>query len=363
MYPALVVLQEWLTQQNTSADDLLWVGSEGDMEAGLVARAGVPFTALPAGGLRGMGPVQQVRNAFKIARGILSAFRLLRAFEPDVLFATGGYACVATTLAAWLRRVPVLMYLPDVVPGLAIRRLSRLARRVAVTCEEAAQHLPTGTSVVTGYPVRPELASLSREEARQRLRLPGDASVVLVFGGSRGARSLNQAVLGCLPDLLGTAHLLHVSGTLDAARVQQATRELPAPLRARYHLFEYLHDEMAAALVAADLVVARAGAATLGEFPAVGLPSVLVPYPYSGRHQQANAEYLARSGAARIVADEDLGSQLWPVVHDLLDDPSALDEMARAARTLARPRAASRLVEELQALAREPDRRQGVRRR
>jgi UDP-N-acetylglucosamine--N-acetylmuramyl-(pentapeptide) pyrophosphoryl-undecaprenol N-acetylglucosamine transferase len=327
------------------------------MEADLVARSGLPFTALPAGGLRSVGWIRTARNAVKIAQGVSHASRLMRTFQPDVLFVTGGYACVAATVAAWRRRVPVLVYLPDIVPGLAIRLLSRLARRVAVTSQEAAGHVPAGKAVVTGYPVRPELFGLSRPEARARLGLPLDEKVLLVLGGSRGARSLNRVVVGNLAALLGLAHVVHISGSLDASWVLRAADGLPADQSTRYHPFRYMHDEMPAALAAADLVVARAGAATLGEFPAAGLPSVLVPYPYAGRHQQPNADYLARQGAARVLADGDLKDRFLPVVSALLSNPSELADMAQAARALARPDAASNLVAEIQALARSPEER------
>jgi UDP-N-acetylglucosamine--N-acetylmuramyl-(pentapeptide) pyrophosphoryl-undecaprenol N-acetylglucosamine transferase len=357
VYPALVVLQDWLTEPNRSPGDTLWVGSQGGMEADLVARSGLPFTALPAGGLRGVGWIRTARNAVKIVQGVSRASRLMRTFQPDVLFVTGGYACVAATVAAWRKRVPVLVYLPDIVPGLAIRLLSRLASRVAVTSQEAAQHIPAGKAVVTGYPVRPELWSLSQPQARASLGLPLDETVLLVLGGSRGARSLNRAVVSNLAALLELAHVVHISGSLDAPWVLRAADGLPAAQRARYHPFRYLHAEMPAALVAADLVVARAGASTLGEFPAAGLPSVLVPYPYSGQHQQPNAAYLARHGAARVLADGDLEDQFLSVVSSLLNDPSGLADMARAARALARPEAASNLVAEIEALARNSEER------
>jgi UDP-N-acetylglucosamine--N-acetylmuramyl-(pentapeptide) pyrophosphoryl-undecaprenol N-acetylglucosamine transferase len=355
VYPALVVLQQWLNETNSGGpDNMRWIGSEGGMEASLVAQAGIPFVALPAGGLRGGGSIRTVRNALRIASGVGRAWQLMASFRPDVAFVTGGYACVAATLAAWLRRVPVLIYLPDVVPGLAIKVLSRLAARVAVTCAEAVPYIPGSKAIVTGYPVRPELFALSRSEARSMLGLPQDEKVLLVFGGSRGARSLNQAVLRSLPELLELAHLVHVSGRLDAEAVRRARARLPQLRQARYHAFGYLHDEMPLALLAADLAVARAGASTMGEFPAAGLPSILVPYPYSGQHQLPNAEYMATRGAARIVLDSDLDTQLLPLVTSLLTNPGALASMARAAKALARPDAADNLVAELRALSNQP---------
>jgi UDP-N-acetylglucosamine--N-acetylmuramyl-(pentapeptide) pyrophosphoryl-undecaprenol N-acetylglucosamine transferase len=183
---------------------------------------------------------------------------------------------------------------------------------------------------------------------------------LLVLGGSRGARAINQAMVAALPELLEQCQIVHISGQLDWEWVQQASAKLPASLRARHHPRAYMHEELAAAMAAADLVVARAGAATLAEFPAVGLPSVLVPYPYSGQHQAANADFMSAHGAAVRVDNDDLETELKPTVLGLLNDERALAQMAHSAQVLARPDAASRLAQELRQLARgEPENSKG----
>ncbi len=295
VYPALAVVEAMLGQGQTKAADavdVLWVGSKGGIEEDLIAQAGLQFVGLAAGGLRGMGPVVKVRNAARLAGGFWQARGVLARFRPDVVLSTGGYVSAAMTLAAWLKRIPVLIYLPDIVPGQAIQKLSRFAARIAVTSEESCRYFDRSKVVVTGYPVRPEILTLSRAEARQALGLDPQSKVLLVFGGSQGARSINQALMAGLASLLPVCQVVHVSGRLDADWVTSAARDLPEAVRARYHHYDYLHD-MPLALVAADLAVARAGAATLGEFPAAGLPAVLVPYPYSGQHQNPNADYMA----------------------------------------------------------------------
>jgi UDP-N-acetylglucosamine--N-acetylmuramyl-(pentapeptide) pyrophosphoryl-undecaprenol N-acetylglucosamine transferase len=356
VYPALAVVKAISGRGKPSAAEaveVLWVGGKGGIEEGLIAQAGLPFVGLAAGGLRGMGPLVQVRNASRLAGGFWQARGVLARFRPDVVLSTGGYASVAVTLAAWLKRIPVVIYLPDIVPGQAIQTLSRFAARIAVTSEESRRYFDRNKVVVTGYPVRPEILTLSKAEARQALGLGPEAKVLLVFGGSQGARSINQAVIAGLPSLLSVCEVVHISGRLDAEWVAEAGRELPEGLRARYHHYDYLHD-MPLALVAADLAVARAGAATLGEFPAAGLPAVLVPYPYSGQHQNPNAEYMARNGAARVLSDAELGEKLVPTLLELLDDApawQALVAMQASARALARPDAAEAIAGQLQVLA------------
>lgn len=288
-----------------------------------------------------------------MARGAAQCAQVIREFRPDVAFITGGYVAAPAAWAAWRGRprVPLMIYLPDVTPGQAIRLTSRLADRVAVSFPEVAGHFP-GKAVVTGYPVRPELLAADRAASRAALGLMDGLPVLLVFGGSRGARSINRALVGALPQLLPSCQVVHISGELDWPWIeeqQQATRN--TRYAARYHAYRYLHDEMVQALAAADLVVARAGASVLGEFPALGLPSILVPYPYAGQHQDANAAYLAERGAATVVSDRDLADHLAPMVLGLLNVPARMAAMAAAARSMARPDAAAAIAHELLQLA------------
>jgi UDP-N-acetylglucosamine--N-acetylmuramyl-(pentapeptide) pyrophosphoryl-undecaprenol N-acetylglucosamine transferase len=266
---------------------------------------------------------------------------------------TGGYVCAPMTLAAYRQKIPILIYLPDIQPGQAIKFLSRYATRIAVTAPPAQRYFPTGLTVVTGYPVREDLYTTDPLAARQRLNLDADRPVLLVFGGSQGARSINKAIAapGTLRRLLPQAQIIHISGNLDADWTQAAREALPKTLQAHYHLYPYLHDGMVAALAAADLIVSRAGASILGEATAVGAPSVLVPYPYSGAHQWPNAQYLADKGAALIVKDADLQEKLVDAVLSLLKDAERRKQMSAAARNLAKPDAAhaiARQIKELQ---------------
>ncbi len=331
---------------------LLYVGQGGGVEEDLAERAGIPFSAIETGQIRGRTPWEAARNLARMQRGAAQAAARIRDFRPDVVLLTGGYVSAPVAWAAWRAGLPVLIYLPDLEPGLEIRVTSRFATKVAVSFPEAAGFFP-GKAVITGYPVRPELWEATRSSARAALGLPDDRPVLLVFGGSHGARSINQALTAALPELLPRCDVVHISGTLDWPSVQewaQGTNLAPA-LQKRYHAYPYLHDAMTDALRAADLVVARAGASTLGEFPALGLPSILIPYPYAGQHQENNARYLAERGAARILPDAELAAQLVPTVLGLLDDPAKLAEMGRAAAVLARPDAAANIAGLLVTLA------------
>ena len=332
--------------------EVLYVGGAGGVEERLVERAGVQFVGVPAGGVHGLAPWRVVWNFVKLLRGAWAAYRLGRRARPAALFATGGYASVPVALAAWALRAPILVYLPDIEPGQAVRVIARMAARVAVTAEDSRSYFAAGKTIVTGYPVRDEFYGLDRTEARGSLELDFDRPVLLVMGGSRGARSINQALSGVLEQVLEMAQVVHVSGELDWPWVSERRGALPAALKARYRAFPYLHERMGAALAAADLAVCRAGASTLGELPFFGLPAVLVPYPHAWRYQRVNADWLAGRGAAVRLDDGRMPDELLPMLRQLLDDRERLSGMRIRMHALARPDAAANLAAELRALAR-----------
>ncbi|MCX7682853.1 MAG: UDP-N-acetylglucosamine--N-acetylmuramyl-(pentapeptide) pyrophosphoryl-undecaprenol N-acetylglucosamine transferase [Anaerolineae bacterium] len=329
---------------------LLYVGSRGGVEERLVERAGIPFVGVPAGGIHGLGPAQAVRNMCKLLEGWKVALELGRRERPAALFATGGYASIPVALAAWTLRVPILLYLPDIEPGWAVRFIARLATKVAVTVEQSQGYFPARKVMVTGYPVRAEFYGVERARARASLQLASDGPVLLVMGGSRGASRINQALNRVLELVLELAQVVHLSGELDWPAVQARYNGLPAALQARYHPYPYLH-EIWLALAAADLVLCRAGASTLGELPFFALPALLVPYPHAWRYQRTNAAWLTERGAALQVEDERLEEELLPALRGLLSDQSVLEEMKARMRALARPDAAARLAGALYALA------------
>lgn len=311
------------------------------MEESLVRSKGLPFAAISAGAWEGKGAWARLRGLAQLLRGLWQSWLLAGRERPDALLVTGGYVSVPAALGAWLRRVPLFIYLPDLRPGKAVRFLAPLARRIAVSAPEAAQALPRSKVTLTGYPVRPEIRRAERSRARAGLGVGPADPLILVFGGSQGSRRINEALAGAAAELLPLARILHLSGAGDAVTMRAAAARLPAELQARYHLHAYLDSQdMAEALAAADLVVCRAGAATLGELPALGLPAVLVPLPIAGGHQEPNARYLADAGAACILSDDRCDAAgLSALLRGLLAAPERLADMGRAARALDRPEA------------------------
>lgn len=357
MYPLLAIAEALTVQRGFQELDLLYVGNPGGMEESILARTDIPYQAVDSAPIRGAAPWKLLGNLARVWRGYQQALRLLDRWPADVVLVSGAYVCVPVALGASRRNIPILAYLPDQEPGLAIRLLSWLVDRIAVSFEQVRDSFPAANRSkvwVSGYPVRADLArarDMDPAAARAALGLDRELKTLLVLGGSRGARAINQALASALPALLERCQIVHISGQLDWPWVQKESEKLPASLQVRYHPYAYMHEELAAAMAAADLAVARAGAATLAEFPAVGLPSVLVPYPYSGQHQAANADFMAGYGASVRVDDADLETLLLPTVLGLFEDEQALARMAQSAQALAQPDAASRLAQALGQLA------------
>lgn len=347
VYPALAV-HAALKSRHPSVETL-WVGGEGGMEEDLVKRAGIPYRSVPAAGVHGVGLRALPGSLAKLARGAVESRRILHEFKPDALFFTGGY--VAAPMAVAGRNVPIVLYVPDIEPGLALKFLGYFADVITVTAPDSRKFFPRPERVVlTGYPLRADLKAWSREEVHQRFGFDPAIPTLLVTGGSKGARSINMAVLKHLNELLEMAQVIHITGSLDWETVESGARQLPESLKQRYQAMPYLH-EMGAALAAADLVLSRAGASTLGEYPLFGLPAVLVPYPYAWRYQKVNADYLAERNAAVILQDELLNEQLLPVIKDILTNEHKRDAMRAAMQSLSQPRAADEIASQLVKLA------------
>jgi UDP-N-acetylglucosamine--N-acetylmuramyl-(pentapeptide) pyrophosphoryl-undecaprenol N-acetylglucosamine transferase len=345
VYPALAV-HSALTAKVRDLDTL-WVGGEGGMEESLVKRQGITFQSIPAAGIHGVGLKTLPRNLGMIVRGIFASRRILNEFKPDVLFFTGGYVAVPMALAG--RSISSMLYVPDIEPGMALKSLSGFADVIAVTTSQS-QKFFNKKVFETGYPLRTDLALWDRSTALRHLSIASGLPILLVFGGSKGARSINMVMLENLRNLLAKFEIIHLSGELDWALVKHNREQLPMELAARYHAMPYLHD-MGSALAAADLVISRAGASCLGEYPLFGLPAILVPYPHAWRYQKVNADYLARRGAAIILEDQALKDELLETLKVLLDNPNKLKAMRAAMFELSHPRAAEKIASKLIELA------------
>jgi UDP-N-acetylglucosamine--N-acetylmuramyl-(pentapeptide) pyrophosphoryl-undecaprenol N-acetylglucosamine transferase len=342
IYPALAVARSLRAQAD--APELAWLGGHRGLEASLVPAADIPLRLLAARSLRTTrADVHAVLDPMRLGASVPQATAYLAQYRPSAIFTTGGYVAVPVLMAAGALRIPVVMWDGNVVPGRAVRATARLATVLSVsfeaTCKALATAAPGKPCYVTGTPIR-AVADIDREEARLQMDVPAGERVLLIFGGSQAVRRFNAAVAEALPRLVERVTVIHMTGEEAYPAALAAREALPAPLRARYRPYAFLRDEMLAALATADLVVGRAGASTLAEVTALGLPMVVVPYPHASGHQRANAAVLAEAGAARIVEDEAFDAAALLDAATLLEDPTRHVMMAAGARAMARPGAA-----------------------
>jgi UDP-N-acetylglucosamine--N-acetylmuramyl-(pentapeptide) pyrophosphoryl-undecaprenol N-acetylglucosamine transferase len=336
LYPALSVAAE--IERRRGDVSVVFVGARRGLEQRLVPRAGYPLVTLSVAGLKGSSLPGRIAAAAAAGWAVLRCSFWMARHRPALVIGVGGYASGPAVLAAKLSRVRTMVLEQNHYPGATNRWL---APRVDAVClpSEAARRYVRGRAFVTGNPVRPELFEIGEPPAGATLNL-------LVFGGSRGARSLNRAMTAAL-DLLASIepppNIVHQTGADDEAEVRAAYGDYPAE---RCEVRAFL-DDMPAHLAWADLVVCRAGATTIAELSAAGRPSILVPYPHAADdHQRRNAETLTDVGAAVMLLDRELsGEHLAATVSRLAADPQSRRAMARAAKTLARPDAARDIVD------------------
>jgi UDP-N-acetylglucosamine--N-acetylmuramyl-(pentapeptide) pyrophosphoryl-undecaprenol N-acetylglucosamine transferase len=329
--------------------DVAYVGTRDGLEERLAREAGIPFHAVPARGFDRGAPLSLISAAFTTAISLLRCLTLLRRTRPEVVIGFGGYVSLPLGLAAALAGIPLVLHEQNAVPGLANKVLSRWARTVCVTYTASVDLLAHPSRVlVTGNPVRAEVARADRTAGRKALKLRKTDLVLLVFGGSRGARHLNTAMLDLYTRLseISKLKVIHVAGPAEIESVRAALKVKAPDADGSWRVVDYI-DRMGDAMAAADLVVCRAGATTLAELAQLGRPSVLVPYPYAtDDHQVLNANALVSAGAASMVPDADLDSPAFgDEIIRLLTHAKTRAEMAASALSLARPMAAHAVAE------------------
>ena len=350
VFPGIAMARTVL--EHDPAATVRFAGTTRGIETRVVPEAGFALDLLPILPLSRRLARETLLAPFAAVAGVMAARRLIRRHRFDVVFGTGGYVTLPVALAARLERVPVVLHEPNAVPGIANKLAARVASRIALGVAEAAAAFPAGRTAVVGNPVRPELARLDRQglhaEALAAFDLDPERRTLLVFGGSQGARRINQAVVaatGHWPEP-ERVQVLHACGRRDEADVRAAWALADPEERGLLVKVVPFVDRMDLAYAAADLALTRAGAITMAELTATGTPAVMVPLPHAtAGHQAANARAVAAAGGAVVVDDAALdGASLAAAVAPLLADPDRLAAMAAAMRELAHPAAAEELA-------------------
>lgn len=351
IYPALALIQEIKRHEPDSR--VLYIGTERGLEATLVPKEGVPFESVYITGFKRSLSFENVKTVLRFLKATSRAKKLIRDFKPDVVVGTGGYVCGPVVYAGHALGVPTLIHEQNVIPGLTNKFLSRYTERVAVTFEGSAPYFPAEKTVVTGNPRASEVVRANGEAGLASLDVPAGKKYVLIVGGSRGAKAINDAVIQLVPHLREHAdyHIIYVTGEVHYEQTIKAIGDVPPNMTIRPFIYN-----MPEVLAGVDLIVNRAGASFLAEITALGLPSILIPSPYvTNNHQEKNGRWLEEQGAARVILESELsGKTLLEAMDRILKDESLTQTMSTASRSLGQTDAATLVYNELTAIIKAP---------
>jgi UDP-N-acetylglucosamine--N-acetylmuramyl-(pentapeptide) pyrophosphoryl-undecaprenol N-acetylglucosamine transferase len=336
IFPGIAVAEAFLRSDATN--DLLFVGTPSGMEKRIVPAHGFRLTEIEARPFLGTSIMRKVGAIAGLLRGVLTSIRIIRREKPRVIIGMGGFTCVPVIIAGWLLQVPCFLHEQNVYPGMANRWLSRIVQTTFISFDASRSYFDGTTVIHTGNPVR--------RQVRDQVARSDGRFAIFVFGGSRGARSINEAVMEMLPRLGtdGETVIYHQTGPEDYERVRAEYARYDVP----GEVFPFT-DRMQQYYSSADVVVSRAGASTIFELAYFRKAAVLVPYPYAaGGHQWKNARYVERLGGAYLIANEDLnGERLHTVIEGLKANPQLRDEMGAATGSIYRDDAEDRIVQEI----------------
>ena len=354
IYPAIAIAREYVARD--ASRKVVFVGTERGLEKNIVPKAGFPLEFINVGGLKGKGGLDLIRNVARLPLGFIDAWRAVGRHKPDVVLGVGGYSSGPVLMSAILRRVPTIIHEANAFPGLANRVVARWVTAVAVAFNDALPRMKRTDGVITGNPIRKEFF----EVGDRRSRLSGQAGLpalhkqrVLVFGGSQGSRVLNDAMTGALLFLArhkDTLEIVHQTGPAELEKVRTAYNQ-SAFTSAR--VVPYL-DPMADEIAAADVVVSRSGAMTVGELAAVGRAAILVPFAAAtNNHQELNARVVERAGGAVVITEAELTPErLAGAIGEIVSNPERAARMGAAARTIATPEATKTIVDLIERIQR-----------
>lgn len=354
IYPAVTIARG--LQAKVPDCEILFVGTKQGLEADIIPKEGFSFRTIDVQGMQRSLSWDTFRTIGRLIKGLGQSRRILQEFQPDVVIGTGGYVCGPVVLMASLLGIPAVIQEQNVIPGITNKILARFVKLVLLGFKEASPYFPKGSkTVAAGNPVRPDIIDARRENGLRAFGLDPAKRTILVAGGSRGARKINEAMLQVYHDFMAEKdiQILHVTGNSEYEPLRAKAKELGIDCQNHGNIIlaPYLYN-MPEAMAAADLIIYRAGAIGLAEIAARGLPAVLVPYPYAAEnHQEYNARLVEEKGAAVVITDKELtGKKLSQTISSLLFEPGKLTQMAAASHALGRPRATSDIVEAILAI-------------
>ena len=349
------------TMEPTSLDFLLITPASNFNKN--ISDAGIEIKTIKAGKLRRYFSWENFRDILKIPVGIVQSLYYIYKFKPDVVFSKGGFASVPPVIASWILRVPIITHESDIVPGLANRIIARFASKILISFSAAEKYFDKNKVVLTGNPIRSDIAQGSRENALKFFKLSPDLPTVLIFGGSQGAQKINEMVLEILPELVGKCQIIHQCGDKNYEEIKSGvhflerkdsslsktnSHTLKSVLQNRYRLYPFINDEMKDAYAIADIVISRAGANSLAEIVALQKPNILIPLSTSANnHQPENAKFFLEKSASLIIDETVNDSQdLSDAISKLLSNKNLQQQMKQNLSKIASPQDASRKIAE-----------------
>lgn len=339
--PLLAVAEE--IKKHLPNCQFLWLGTKFGPEKKVVEKYGIVFKAIPSGKLRRYFSGWNFVDLFLITAGFLKSLFIVLKFKPQIILSVGGFVGVPVIWAGWLLRVPSLIHQQDVRPGLANKLTAPFAKIITVTFEESLKYFPK--AILVGNPVRQEIFEGQKERAVEIFKLEKDLPILLVLGGGTGALELNKIVIRAAPKIVKFCQVLHVTGG-RMGEVLKFEAETIKKENSRYHLFDFLVEQLKDAYAVADLTVSRAGMGALTELALLGKPTILIPMPDS--HQEDNAFYFKRSNAVYLLEQKKLTPDIFiKAVQELIDNKTELENLSRNIRSVIKPKAATAIVEKI----------------
>lgn len=348
IYPALAVLRAL----QTKGWDILYIGSRDGLEASIIPDEGIKYKEVDVAPLPRKVSYKLITSVFKTTAGLFQARKIIKDFEPDIVLGTGGFVAGPVVLAATMLKIPSIIHEQNVYPGFTNKLLSKRVNTIALNFDDAKKYFPQNTNAkyeVTGNPIREIILKTDKYTGLKKLSLKPNKKNLLVFGGSQGSMSINNAMVKLYHYYKDTPNIqiIHITGKKNYKIVLEEIKESGIKLETydNYKIIPYLSN-MEDAYAVADLIVYRAGATGIAEITAKGLPAILIPYPYAAEnHQEYNARNLEKHGAAIVILDEELSSKLLiKKIDSLFSDEKRLNEMSRNSRKLGNPSAAENIV-------------------
>ncbi len=338
VFPAIALAKKWLNE----GGEVIYLGGENSLEERVASKDNITFYSLPVKPLPRKINIDLFSSGISNFKAVLKARKILKKEDPDIVVGTGGYVSGAAILAAWLLNIKTLIHEQNSVPGLTNKISAKFVDKIALSYQQSEKYFNKKDKLfLTGNPVRNEVLEACSEDAKNKLSIPERDMVLLIMGGSQGATSINRLMLDIYDDLieLDNLSIIHITGEKDYKKVKEKISTYDS-LNKKLIVSSFM-DNIEYALAAANLVLSRAGAVSIAEITALGLPSILIPYPYAtNNHQVKNAKVLEETGAALIYKDGEYKNEIvFNKIKELVNDNDKLNNMSCASKMIGKPEA------------------------